>query len=80
MKTNNGVHEGEWQTVGSKNSENEGGVHAGTITGEHGGSPMQVAAATRENGDNRGKSNATGIDNTNKDDGMQSYHASTGYI
>jgi hypothetical protein len=41
---------------------------------------MQVAAATRENGDNRGISNATDIDNTSKDDGMQSYDAKTGYI
>jgi hypothetical protein len=79
MTTNHGVHEGEWQAVGSKNSGNEGGVHAGTINGENGGSHMQVAAATRENGDNRGRSNATGIDNTSKDDGMQNYHAKTGY-
>jgi hypothetical protein len=50
------------------------------ITGENGGSPMQVAATTRENGDNRDRSNATGIDNTSKDDGMQSYNAKTGYI
>jgi hypothetical protein len=78
--TKNGVHEGEWQTVGSKNSENEEGVHAGTITGESVGSPMQVAAATRENGDNCGRSNDTGIDNTSKDDGMQSYNSKTGYI
>jgi hypothetical protein len=41
---------------------------------------MQVAAVTRENGDNRGRSNATGINNTSKDDGMQSYHDKTGYI
>jgi hypothetical protein len=41
---------------------------------------MQVAAVTQENRDNRGRSNATGIDNTSKDDGMQSYHAKTGYI
>jgi hypothetical protein len=41
---------------------------------------MQVAAVTRENGINRDISNATGIDNTSKDDGMQSYHAKTGYI
>jgi hypothetical protein len=34
-------------------------VHAGTITGENGGSPKQVTAETRENGDNRGRSNAT---------------------
>jgi hypothetical protein len=79
MPANNGVHEGKWQTIGSKNSENEGGVHAGTITGENGGSPMQVAAASRKNGDNRGRSNATSIDNTNKDDGMKKiYHAKTG--
>jgi hypothetical protein len=51
-----------------------------TITGGNGGSPMQVAAGTRENGDNCGRSNATDIDNTSKDDGMQSYHAKTGYI
>jgi hypothetical protein len=80
MTNNNGVHEGEWQTVGSKNSENEGGVHGGMITGENGGSPMQVAAATRENGGNPGRTNATGIDNTSKDDVMQSYNAKTGYI
>jgi hypothetical protein len=55
-------------------------VHAGTITGENDGSPMQVAAATRENGDNCGISNATGINITSKDDGMQSYNAKTGYI
>jgi hypothetical protein len=41
---------------------------------------MQVTAAMRENGDNHGRSNATSINNTNKDDGMQSYHAKTGYI
>jgi hypothetical protein len=70
MTTNNGVHDGEWQTVGSKNSENEGVVHVVTITGGNGGSPMQVAAATRENGDNCGRSNATSIDNISKDDGM----------
>jgi hypothetical protein len=64
----------------SKNSKHEGGVHASTITGENGGGPMQVAAVTREKGDNRGRSNATGINNTSKDDGMQSYHAKTGYI
>jgi hypothetical protein len=52
----------------------------GTITGETGGSPMQVAAATWENGDNRGRSNATGIHNTSKYYGMQSYHARKGYI
>jgi hypothetical protein len=80
MPTNHGVHEGEWQTVGSKNSENEWGVHAGTITGENGGSPTQVAVPTQENGNNRGRSNSTGIDNTSKDDGMQSYHAKTDYI
>jgi hypothetical protein len=80
MTTNHGIHEGEWQTVGSKNSEHEEGVHASTITGENSGSPMQVAAVTRENGDNRGRYNATVIDNTSKDDGMQSYHAKTGYI
>jgi hypothetical protein len=80
MTTNNGVQEGEWQTAGSKNSGNEGGVHAGMLTGENGGSPMQVAAQTQENGDNRGRSNATGINNTSKDDGMQSYNAKTGYI
>jgi hypothetical protein len=55
-------------------------VHAGTITGENGGSPMQVAAKTRENRDNCGRSNATGINNTSKDDGLQSYNAKTGYI
>jgi hypothetical protein len=52
----------------------------GTITGETGGSPMQVAAETRENGDNRGRSNATGINNTNEDDGIQSYNVNTEYI
>jgi hypothetical protein len=41
---------------------------------------MQVTAVTRKNGDNSGRSNATGFDNTSKDDGMQSYHAKTGYI
>jgi hypothetical protein len=56
------------------------GCTCSTITGENGGIPMQVAAATRENGDNRGRSNATGIDNTSKYDGMQSYHAKTGYM
>jgi hypothetical protein len=50
------------------------------ITGENGGSPMQVAAVTRENGDNSGRSNGTGIDDTSKDDGMQSYHTKTGYV
>jgi hypothetical protein len=57
-----------------------GGLCVGTIVGENDGSPVQVAAATRENGDNRGRSNDTGIDNTNKHDGMQSYHLKTGYI
>jgi hypothetical protein len=70
MTANNGGHEGEWQTVGSKNRGNEGGVQSGTITGETGGSPMQVAAETRKNGDNRGRYNATGINATNEDDGM----------
>jgi hypothetical protein len=41
---------------------------------------MQVAAASRENGDNRSRPNATDIDDTSKDDGMQSYNAKTGYI
>jgi hypothetical protein len=42
---------------------------------------MQVAAETRENRDNCGRSNATGINNTNEDDdGMQSYNVKTGYI
>jgi hypothetical protein len=41
---------------------------------------MQVAAETRENGDHRGRSNATGINNTNEDDEMQIYNAKTGYI
>jgi hypothetical protein len=41
---------------------------------------MQVPVETQENGDNHGRYNATGIDNTSKDDGMQSYHAKTGYI
>jgi hypothetical protein len=41
---------------------------------------MQVDAATRENGDNHGRYNATGIDNTSTDGGMQSYNAKTGYI
>jgi hypothetical protein len=41
---------------------------------------MQVAAETRENGYNSGRSNATGINNTSKDDGMQSYNTKTGYI
>jgi hypothetical protein len=50
------------------------------ITAEHGGSPMQVAVATRENGDIRGRSNDTGIDNTSKYYVMQSYNANTGYI
>jgi hypothetical protein len=50
----------------SKNIENEGGVHAGMITGANGGSPIQVAAETRENGDNRGRSNATGIETQSK--------------
>jgi hypothetical protein len=55
-------------------------VQASTITGETGGSPMQVAADTRQNGDNRGRYNATGINNTNEDDGMQSYNVKMGYI
>jgi hypothetical protein len=50
------------------------------ITGENGGNPMQVAAATQENGGNHGRSNATNIDNTSKVDGMQRYNAKTGYI
>jgi hypothetical protein len=65
---------------GSRTVKTQGGVLTGMITGENGGSPMQVAAVTRENGDNRGRSNATGIGNTSKEDGMQSYHAKTGYI
>jgi hypothetical protein len=80
MTTNHGVHEGEWQTVGSKNSDNKGGVHVRTVTGENGGSPMQVAAARWENRDNRIRSDATSINNTSKDDGIQSYHTKTGYI
>jgi hypothetical protein len=80
MMTNNGVHEGECQAVGSKNSGKEGCVHAGTITSENGGSPMQAAAETRKNGDNLGISKATGIKNTRKYYGMQSYNAKTGYI
>jgi hypothetical protein len=55
-----------------------GGVHAGMITGENCGSPMQVSAETQENGDNRGRFNATGINNTSEDDGMQSYNVNTG--
>jgi hypothetical protein len=50
------------------------------ITGENGCSPMQVATATQENGGNRGRSNATGTDNTSKVDGMQRYNAKIGYI
>jgi hypothetical protein len=80
MMANTGVHVSEWQTVGSKNSGNEGCVHAGKITGETGGIPMQVTAETRENRDNRGRSHATVINNTSKDDGMQIYNAKTGYI
>jgi hypothetical protein len=64
----------------SKNRGNEEGVQAGTITGETGGSPMQVAAETRENGYNHGRSNATGTNNTNEDDGVHSYNANTRYI
>jgi hypothetical protein len=48
------------------------------ITGENCGSPMQVSAETQENGDNRGRFNATGINNTSEDDGMQSYNVNTG--
>jgi hypothetical protein len=33
-----------------------------------------------ENRDNRSRSNATGINNTNEDGGMQSYNEKTGYI
>jgi hypothetical protein len=40
---------------------------------------MQFAAVTRENGYNHGRSNSTVIDNTSKYDGIQSYHAKTGY-
>jgi hypothetical protein len=75
MANNNGVHEGEWKTVGSNNSGNEGCLHEETITGEHGGSPMQFAAESQENEDNRGRSNDNGINNTSKYDGMQSYNA-----
>jgi hypothetical protein len=64
MTTNNSFPEGEWQTVGSKNGKREVGVNAGTNTCKNGGSAMQVAAATRENADDRGRSNVTGIDNT----------------
>jgi hypothetical protein len=77
MTTNNGGNGGEWQTVGSKNRGNEGGYKWERETG---GSPMQVAAEMRDNGKNRGRSNATGINNTNEDDGMQSYNAKTGDI
>jgi hypothetical protein len=42
--------------------------------------PIQVAAETRENGKNQGRSNDTGTNNTKKDDGMQSYNGNTGYI
>jgi hypothetical protein len=40
---------------------------------------MKVSAETREKGDNCGRSNATGISNTNEDDGMQIYNAKAGY-
>jgi hypothetical protein len=78
--TNNSGQGREWQTVGSKNRGNEGGVQVGTVTGETGGSLMQVAAEMRENGNNRGRSNATGTNNTNEDDELQSYNAKMGYI
>jgi hypothetical protein len=78
MTANNGVHGREWKTVGSKNRGNEEGVQAGTITGETDGSPMQVAAETRENEDNCGRSNAIDINKTNEDDEMQSYNVKTG--
>jgi hypothetical protein len=80
MTTNNGVHEGKWQAVGSKNSGNDGDVPVGTIAGENGGSPMQVAAERRENVDNPGRSNATNINNTSEDDGIQSDNMKTGYM
>jgi hypothetical protein len=41
---------------------------------------MQVAFETRESGSNRGRYNATGINNIHEDDGMQSYNAKMGYI
>jgi hypothetical protein len=80
MTTNNGDNGGEWLTVGSKNRGNEGGGQAGKITGETDGSPMQVSAEMRENGNNRGRTNATSTNNTNEDDVMQSYNAKTVYI
>jgi hypothetical protein len=52
----------------------------GVITGETCGSPMEVADETLENGYNHGRSNATGINNTNENDGMQRYNSKTGYI
>jgi hypothetical protein len=55
-------------------------VHAGTITGENGVSPMQVAAETQENRDNHGRYNATDVNNTSKYVGMQSYNTNKGYI
>jgi hypothetical protein len=41
---------------------------------------MQVAVETRESRNNHGRYNDIGINNTNEDDGMQSYNAKTGYI
>jgi hypothetical protein len=41
---------------------------------------VQVAVKTRENGNNRGRTNATSTNNTKEDDGMQSCNAKMVYI
>jgi hypothetical protein len=54
-------------------------MRGGAVTGETYGSPVQVAVETRENGNNQGQTNDISTNNTNRDDGMQSHNAKTGY-
>jgi hypothetical protein len=56
------------------------GRQEGRVTVETDGIPVRVAAEMRENRNNRGQTNATSNNNTNDDDGMQSYNAKMGYI
>jgi hypothetical protein len=79
MTTNNGGHGGEWLIVGTNNRGNNGGGE-GKVTGEIDGIPVEVTVKTRENGNNRGRMNATSTNNTHEDDGIQSYNAKMGYI
>jgi hypothetical protein len=72
MTTNNGAHGGEWHIVGTNNRGHDGVGQERTVTEETDGRSRQVAVETRENGNNRGRTNATITNYTNEDDGMQS--------